>query len=98
MFIRPSARSVPAGDVTVTVVNSGGMQHEVVFLKTDTAPTGLTVTKNRVSEADAKGEVGDIATRTTKAKVLHLTKGHYVLVCNIAGHYQAGMRAGLNVT
>ena len=45
------------------------------------------------SEKGAKGEIEEIAPGETKSLTLTLQKGHYALVCNLPGHYKAGMRA-----
>ena len=53
----------------------------------------LPVVNGEASEKGAKGEIEDIAPGTTKSLTLTLQKGHYALVCNLPGHYKAGMRA-----
>lgn len=98
MFIHPGQTTIPAGTVHVTVDNQGTMQHEVVFLKTDVAEGKLPVTAGEVSEDSSVGEVGEIAAGTSKSGDIKLTRGTYVLVCNLPGHYQAGMHATLKVT
>ena len=48
------------------------------------------------SEADetgAVGEVGELKPGQTKKLVLKLNKGHYALLCNLPGHYEAGQFA-----
>ena len=54
--------------------------------------------KNRISEAKSVGEIGNIGKGKTKSKTFTLKAGKYVLVCNIAKHYQLGMRAPFTVT
>lgn len=98
MYIKPASASFPAGNIKLEVTNKGSIVHEVVALRTDTPFDKLEVKDNRVSEADSVGEVGDIDGGVTKSKVLKLAPGTYVLVCNIPGHYAAGMRAPLTVT
>ena len=51
----------------------------------------------RASEKGAVGGVEDIAGGRSKKLSLNLSKGHYVLICNLPGHYAAGMRADLTV-
>jgi uncharacterized cupredoxin-like copper-binding protein len=96
MTITPS--SAPAGKVTFTVSNSGTVIHEFVVLKTKAKFNKLPVTKNRISEAKSVGEIGNIGKGKTKSKTFKLKAGKYVLVCNIAKHYQLGMRAPFTVT
>jgi uncharacterized cupredoxin-like copper-binding protein len=95
--IKTSAPVVAAGKVKVTATNDGQMPHEAVFLKTDTPQGKLKVTNGRVSEKDSVGEVSDVKSGTPKSNTLDLKPGKYVIVCNIAGHYQAGMHAALIV-
>lgn len=96
--ITPSVATAKAGKITFTVTNTGKMGHEMVVLKTD-APAGkLPVGSNsRVSEATNVGEAGDVPVGKTKTVTLNLKPGHYQLVCNIAGHYKAGMTTDFTV-
>lgn len=99
MYIHPSDASVKAGNVDFAVTNDGKVVHELVVLKTDAAPDSLHVGDNgRISEDASVGEVGDIEAGSTKHNVIRLEPGKYVLVCNIKGHYMAGMSAPLTVT
>jgi uncharacterized cupredoxin-like copper-binding protein len=74
------------------------MEHEMVVIKTSTAASKLKVgSNNRVSEKGSVGEVEDLASGKSKKLTLNLKKGHYVLMCNIPGHYKGGMRADFTV-
>ena len=92
--------SAPAGKVKFTVTNNGTILHEMVVLKTNTAYDALPVNPktHKVSEAKSVGEIGNVPKGKTKSKTLTLKKGKYVLVCNIAKHYDMGMRAAFTVT
>jgi uncharacterized cupredoxin-like copper-binding protein len=105
--------TVAAGDITFEVVNGGTMVHEMLVLKTDTPADQLPVTDagdppvpvatgaDKVSEDDSIGETGapDMEPGTTRTFTINdMAPGHYVLVCNIAGHYAKGMWADLTVT
>lgn len=91
--------SVPAGSVTFTASNTGTIVHEVIVLKTDTPVDQLKVgSDHRVSEDDSVGEISEFAANTSSSVTLDLKPGNYVLVCNIANHYEMGMRAALKVT
>jgi uncharacterized cupredoxin-like copper-binding protein len=92
--------SAPAGKVKFSVTNSGTILHEFVVLKTNVAYDKLPVNSktHKVSEAKSVGEVGNVPKGKTKSKTLTLKKGKYVLVCNIAKHYDMGMRAAFTVT
>nr|WP_314090135.1 sulfocyanin-like copper-binding protein [uncultured Shinella sp.] len=95
--------TVKAGDVVFAVHNDAVSEaHEmvVVRLKTANAEVPVIAAKHRVDEKALKslGEVSDLkpgADGTLKAK---LKAGTYLLLCNIKGHYEAGMHAKLTVT
>jgi uncharacterized cupredoxin-like copper-binding protein len=73
------------------------MEHELVVIKTSKAANELPVSYRRASDKGSVGEVEDIAGGKSKQLTLNLKKGHYVLVCNLPGHYKAGMRTDFTV-
>ena len=95
--VSASPKSVSAGKVSFTAKNAGKMEHELVIIKTSTSASKLKVSSNRVSEKGAVGEIEDIAAGKSKTHTFNLKKGHYVLLCNIPGHYKGGMRADFTV-
>ncbi len=99
--IIPEVSSRPAGSVTLTVRNSGTIEHEMVVLRTDLAPATLPVEGDKVNEqgpgVTAIGEIEDIQAGATKSKTFNLTPGKYIFVCNIPGHYRDGMVATFEV-
>jgi uncharacterized cupredoxin-like copper-binding protein len=95
--VTPSPKSASHGKITFTVKNSGDMTHELAVVKTTTSASKLPVSGNRASEKGKVGEAEDIAAGKSKKLTLNLKKGHYVLICNIPGHYKAGMRADFTV-
>jgi uncharacterized cupredoxin-like copper-binding protein len=96
--LKPQPSSTPAGKVTFKATNDGKVAHELVVLQTDKAPGALPVAKAKADEAGDLGEAEDIAAGTSKSVTLALKPGHYVLICNLAGHYQAGMRTAFTVS
>ena len=94
MFLHASATQV-AGKVTFHVFNNGGMHHEFVIVSGD--PTGTKGDEpGRVSErhhiGGAEGpEIGDISPGQTKSLTVRLAPGTYTAMCNLPGHYMAGM-------
>ena len=91
--------SAPHGKVKFVVQNQGTELHEMVVIKTSTPFDQLQVdAKNKVSEKRSKGEISSIGKGKTKSKTFKLKAGQYALVCNIAEHYTAGMRAAFTVT
>jgi uncharacterized cupredoxin-like copper-binding protein len=92
--------TVPAGDVDFVISNTGTIEHEFVVVATDTPAADLPVEGARVSEDDLEvvEELEEIAVGATPTlSVDGLAAGHYAIICNIDGHYQAGMRTDLTV-
>jgi len=102
MSMKLDTTTVPAGKISFLVVNVGNVDHEVVLLKTDKAPNALIQSSatSKVDEAASGENVGEIEVGlgTTAAGTFDLTPGRYVLICNIAGHYHAGMFSAFTVT
>lgn len=95
--IKTDSPNATSGKVEFNADNVGKLPHELVVLKTDEAAGSLKVTGGRVSEKDSVGSIHDIAAGDSKADELDLKPGKYVLVCNLPGHYQAGMYTPLTV-
>jgi uncharacterized cupredoxin-like copper-binding protein len=95
--VTPQTRSVPAGEVTFDAANDGQSPHELAVIKTNTAPGALPVANGVPDETGDLGEAEDIDAGSSKSVTLVLKPGHYVLICNLAGHYQAGMHAAFTV-
>jgi uncharacterized cupredoxin-like copper-binding protein len=95
--VTPSRTSVAHGRVTFRVRNVAGMEHELVVIRTSRRAARLPTSSS--GEASEKGAVGEVELdgRRSKSLTLNLKKGHYALICNIAGHYEAGMHADLTV-
>jgi uncharacterized cupredoxin-like copper-binding protein len=98
MKITGGASTVAAGKVTFAVTNAGTVAHEMVVLKTPTAAGKLaTSSSGRADESGNVGETGDMQVGATKTLTLNLKPGHYALICNLPGHYTAGMYTDLTV-
>jgi uncharacterized cupredoxin-like copper-binding protein len=99
--VKQDATAVPAGNVSFRILNQGPTTHELIVVRTDHAPDklplqddGLTVDEEgRGVELLDEVEGLDIDDRQTMD--LRLTPGHYVLYCNLEGHYLGGMHATL---
>ena len=102
MSLTISATSAKAGDVTFIVTNNApDIQHEFIVIKGDLPADQLTVgSDGRVDEASvtAIGEVSELDPGKSGTLVAKLDAGHYVLICNIAGHYAQGMHVDFTVT
>jgi uncharacterized cupredoxin-like copper-binding protein len=94
-----STSSASAGDVQFAITNDGPSAHEFVVVKSDVAPDALPVVDGLVPEEglDVIGEAEDIAPGTSPTLELSLEAGSYIVLCNIVGHYEQGMSAGLTV-
>jgi uncharacterized cupredoxin-like copper-binding protein len=91
-------KSAAHGRVTLVVKNSGEFEHELVVIKTSRRASKLPVSGKEASEKGAIGEVEDVAAGKSKKLTLNLKKGHYVLICNVPGHYKSGMHADFTVS
>jgi uncharacterized cupredoxin-like copper-binding protein len=94
---------VPAGLVTFRVHNFGPSTHEFVVVRTDLAADalprrtdGLSVNEDSKRLKDV-GEIGDLPLGSTRSVTLRLAPGHYVMFCNLEGHYLGGMYAMVEV-
>jgi uncharacterized cupredoxin-like copper-binding protein len=101
--VRQDVAVVPAGIVSFRILNQGPTSHEFIVVRTDRAPDKLPLQRDGLTvNEDAPGielldeaEGLDIDDRQTL--VLDLAAGHYVMYCNLEGHYLGGMHAALTV-
>jgi uncharacterized cupredoxin-like copper-binding protein len=103
MLFQLSSPTAPAGLVEFVVKNEGKKPHEFVVLKNDLLDKKLPLKGGSLDE-DAKGlkNLGEInesklTSGTTQTLQLNLTPGRYLLVCNLPGHFQAGMKTEFTV-
>ena len=105
-----SPPTMPAGQVSFRVVNTGAWIHELTVLPLE-ADQGIghrrVEADNQVAESASIGHVegscGDeeghgIVPGATGWTTITLAPGRYELICNVAGHYRAGMYAQLEAT
>ncbi len=103
MFIHTSTSVVPEGKVSFIITNSSTtMEHELVGFATKTPAGAYPITSfegeaNRIDEDAAGTAVVDtgasLPAGTSQLLTVDLKAGHVALVCNLAGHYAAGMHA-----
>lgn len=88
-----------AGDVTFKAVNQGALVHELVVIKTDLAPDKLPQKDGKADEnaGTVVGEIAEFPGGKTETKTFKLEAGKYLLLCNVAGHYAAGMTTAFTV-
>ena len=91
--------TIGAGRVVFGIRNHASMAHEVKVIKTDLDADKLPIdgAAAKASETGKVGELLNISAGASRKLVLDLVPGKYVLICNIAGHYQLGMRVALEV-
>jgi uncharacterized cupredoxin-like copper-binding protein len=65
----------------------------VMYLEDPTSPLPFLTDENRVDEDKAgdKGEVSELEPGASGSLTVNLKAGTYLLICNVAGHYAAGM-------
>jgi uncharacterized cupredoxin-like copper-binding protein len=92
--------STPAGSTAFDITNEGPSTHEFVVFRTDLAEDALPVDGATVAEneLDLVDEAEDIAPGVGTTLTVDLDAGNYVVICNVEGHYRAGMHASLTVT
>jgi uncharacterized cupredoxin-like copper-binding protein len=93
-------RRVEAGDVLLSVRNQGPDAHELIVIRADEAlplrADGTTVDEDAL-EPSTVGVLEPGNPNTDRLLSVHLSPGHYVLICNMAGHYLGGMNTELIV-
>jgi len=103
MAIKLSSATAPAGSIDFIVHNSGKIPHEFVVFQTSVPDNKLPLKGDNMDE-EGKGvkhiaEIGadQLKSGATKTLNVNLTPGRYVLVCNIPGHFKAGMKTDFSV-
>jgi uncharacterized cupredoxin-like copper-binding protein len=99
-----ATHTISAGRISFDIRNPGPSTHEFLIVRTDLSSSrlplgqdGLTVDEESpqlsLVEEDSQLEIG-----ASRALPVDLSPGHYVLYCNLEGHYLGGMHASLVVT
>ena len=96
MGMTATPEAAKAGVVTFKVTNdSKDTVHEmiVMLLADPTKPLPYLDSENRVDEdrAGDKGEVSELEPGASGSLTVNLKPGKYLLICNVPGHYEAGM-------
>ena len=100
-YIHLSQDFAPQGQVSFIITNeSTSMKHELVGFATKTMAADFPITgfegdPNKIDEDAAGKAVLDtgaaLAPGASKMITIAMDPGHYALVCNLSGHYAAGM-------
>jgi uncharacterized cupredoxin-like copper-binding protein len=86
--------TIPAGPVTFHATNTAtDVEHEMVVLKTDMQGKDLPTKDDGTVDESQLNSLGELEAQVGESKDLtvNLEPGHYVLLCNVAGHYAQGM-------
>jgi len=94
-----SVETVKAGSLKIGVRNAGGMEHSFELIKTDLPFDKLPVDSGaaKAKEDGLIKQVKTLGVGKVSVVIADLAAGNYVIICNVAGHYQLGMRAALTV-
>ena len=103
MAVRVDHPTVKAGTIHFDVTNwSQGMLHEMIVVAVynpqATLPYDYSQAKVVENQVKVLGETGDLRPSASYAFDIDLKPGSYLLICNVPGHYAAGMVAVLTVT
>jgi uncharacterized cupredoxin-like copper-binding protein len=96
--------TITAGKVTLEAANFGSIQHELLVFKSDLAPSAYPVDKDgNIVEDDPSinllSDGDNIDPQRTQTRDVDLSQpGTYLFVCNIPGHFKAGMYTVVTVT
>ncbi len=95
-----SSSTGTAGPTTFNITNHGPSTHEFVVIQTDDAPDALPVKNGSVDESGLTivDENESVVPGTTVPLSVDLKAGSYVIICNVSGHYEAGMHTGFTVS
>ena len=92
---------IPAGDLTLSVENQGNLIHNLRVIRTDLNADQLPLdaTGFMVDEENLNVilSVADLRSGDSEDSDVTLEAGGYVLLCNIPGHYDSGMRIAITV-
>lgn len=87
------------GEIAFEVSNAGQLLHEFLVIRTDLAEDALPIDGVQVDESQLNVVAGTIELPPGQSQLLltDLEAGNYVLICNIPGHYNAGMHRTFTV-
>jgi uncharacterized cupredoxin-like copper-binding protein len=103
MSIRTDKATVKAGEIHFAATNwSRGVIHEMLVVAVDNpnAPLPYDYNAGVVPEKQVKvmGEIAELQPNASGSLDAKLAPGSYLLLCNVPGHYAAGMVTPLTVT
>jgi uncharacterized cupredoxin-like copper-binding protein len=98
--ITPADTEAAAGEVSFDLENDGPSLHTFFLVNTDLAEDALPVTDHVVDlgALEVVAQSGEVAVGAQAPVTGDLSAGTYVMLCNLPGHYEAGMHAAFTVT
>ncbi|MBV8161326.1 MAG: hypothetical protein JO265_10430 [Acidimicrobiia bacterium] len=99
--VAPSA--LTPGKHGFTIANEGRTEHELLVFRTDLAPANFPIGQDGdiIEDAPGMNKISDgdnIAPGATQTRTIDLSQpGTYVFVCNLPGHFKAGMYQTITV-
>ena len=100
--ITPSRHAATSGVLTFRIQNHAPATHEFVVFRTDLPPARLPIGSDGLSVDESVlrdvAEISEVQSGTSETLSVALRPGHYVLICNLEGHYLGGMQGALDVT
>jgi uncharacterized cupredoxin-like copper-binding protein len=110
MHMSADRATVPHGSVSFLVTNSGSINHEMVILPLPDAQIAGTRPTGGDAKVDEKGSLGEASATCGEGAgqgivpgasgwvTITFAPGRYEVLCNLPGHYAAGMYTQLTVT
>ena len=103
MTVRTDRSSIKTGIVHFEITNwSRSVVHEMLVVAVDNPnaalPYNYPEAKVAENQVKALGEVSDLQPNATGTIDLDLPSGWYLLLCNVPGHYAAGMATQIQVS
>jgi len=94
--VAPAATTIAAGQVTLNITNGGTVQHELLVFRSDLAPSAYPEVNGGINEEgpgiEKESDGDNLDPGTTQTRTVDLTApGTYLFVCNLPGHFAAGM-------
>ncbi len=98
--VKPDPTSLVDGATQFTVANDGSVLHNFRVIASDLPADQLPISSGAVDEGqvDVVASIADFDAGQTQTTAVNLPPGSYVLICNVPGHYSAGMHAAFEVT
>lgn len=98
--ITVSPATFKAGSIKFGIRNNGAMVHDFDLIKTDVAfdKLPLDTGSGKAKDDGLVKQMINIAANRSTTLTADLAPGNYVIVCNIPGHYQLGMRVAFKVS